>query len=542
MKKNKSLIESVLIFVFFSVLVILINLNNQEFEYDRIWLLHIMQKIANGDLIYSEINVLVGPIFYIIGGFIFKLFGSSFVVYDLFSGICYGGVAVLFYKIGKKINKYNNEIINWSILIVLFVFARILTQASYNTFSLFFIMCAMLLEINQINKNKKSTNILIGVFLALAFFSKQTVGGMAIMATGLISLIYGIGIEKKNPIKEILEKALGFFIITIPIIILMASYGILYDYINLCFGGMLEFGSNNSSVMPANAYFVLMMCIPIIGLMIFKLNKKDKELFVITLYTLSTVFYIVPILNSYHAYIATFLSWLIIIKLFNIFIENEKYDILKILESVLILLLMMSIYLISFKETSETIKRDDIYNWFSLGLLSIDICTLFMLGFSLIKENPKILKISYPILGLIFCLMLFFNYIDVLKGKSTPIGLEIYANHGFSNDELERISNVIEYIKQKENEGYNVMVISWDASKYMAPMNRNNKKFDLLFKGNLGYKGVEKTLEEIKLWKNTIIIKSEEDFWQEPEVIKEYVEENCIKIENIYEMEIYLKQ
>ncbi len=70
-KKHQKGIESILVFTAFSLLAILIGLNNQSMDYDRIWVFHMLEKVANGDLIYKEINVIVGPIFYLIGGLFF---------------------------------------------------------------------------------------------------------------------------------------------------------------------------------------------------------------------------------------------------------------------------------------------------------------------------------------------------------------------------------------------------------------------------------------------------------------------------------------
>ena len=95
MSKNKRIVESIIVFLFFSVIVILFNLNSKAFNYDKIWVFHMMQKIANGDLIYTEMNVITGPLFYLVGGAVFKIFGASFVVYDIFSGISYGVFAIL---------------------------------------------------------------------------------------------------------------------------------------------------------------------------------------------------------------------------------------------------------------------------------------------------------------------------------------------------------------------------------------------------------------------------------------------------------------
>lgn len=539
MSKNKRIVESIIIFLFFSVIVALINLNSKEFNYDKIWVFHMMQKIANGDLIYTEINVITGPLFYLVGGAVFKIFGASFVVYDIFSGISYGVFATLFYNIAKKIGDDKNKFLDVMILFFLLANATVIGVANYNIFCLFFIMLAMLMEIKNDNETSSyKYDFLNGIFLACAFLSKQTVGGMAVIASGLISLIYGIAIEKRNPTKEILMKMTGFLCIMAPAIIVMLCVGNFYDYINLCFGSILEFGGNNTTIRSGNPYFVVMLAIFITGLMVWNLNKSDKELFIINLYAIANMFFVLPLANTYHIYLALFTSGFILIKILNILQEYEKKDIIKLIVVLLIVALRVSPY---FDVTSSNIEENEImlidiiYNLFNILLL----CTI---GYGVIEEKYKFIKINFYALFLFLCIGLSCNYGYGVKDEVVPQGLEIYLKHAFDNDELEKISAVIEYIKEKENEGYNVMVVSSDASLYMAPMNRNNNEFDLFFYGNLGYKGVQKTMDKMKKWKNTIILRNEERFWQEPKEIDEYLEKNCEEIGEIEDMEIYYQR
>lgn len=538
MLKNKRIQESIVIFFLFALLVTLVNFSSKTFNYDKIWVFHMMQKVANGDLMYTEINIITGPLFYLVGGAIFKFFGSTFIVYDIFSGISYGILAVLFYNIAKDVSDVRNKYID--IFILFFLLANVLTigVVNYNTFCLFFIMLAMLMELKKEKVRKNKYDFYTGIFLACAFLSKQTVGGIAVIASGLISLIYKMAIEKKNPLKEILLKASGFLAVFISAIVIMIVQGNFLDYINLCFGSILEFGGNNVSVRAGNPYFVIMLAIFITGLMVWNINKKDKELFIINLYAIANLFFVIPIANSYHIYIGLFMSSFILIKILNMFQEHEKKDIIKLVVVILIVALRVSPYFeitaSDVGETSVTII-DIMYNLFNILLL----CTI---GYGVIEEKYKFIKVSFYTLCAIWCVGLMWNYSYEIKNEILPKGLEIYANHAFENDELIRIKNVIDYIEEKESENYKVMVVSCDASLYMAPMNRNNNEFDLFFYGNLGYKGVEKTIEKMKEWKNTIILRNEERFWQEPKEIDEYLVQNCTSLGKIEDLEIYYQK
>ena len=164
----------------------------------------------------------------------------------------------------------------------------------------------------------------------------------------------------------------------------------------------------------------------------------------------------------------------------------------------------------------------------------------FVLG--ALNRRKSFLKISLTACMIITLCFFTYNYIANLKDKVTPEGLEMYANHGFENEKLSQIKDIMDYILEKEKEGYIVKAVSWDASEFMAPMNRNNGKYDLLMNGNLGYNGVTKTFEEIKEWENTIILKNQESFWQEPYEIMNYIEENCIKIDEIHGIDVLYKK
>ncbi len=49
-------------------------------------------------------------------------------------------------------------------------------------------------------------------------------------------------------------------------------------------------------------------------------------------------------------------------------------------------------------------------------------------------------------------------------------------------------------------------------------------------------------LAEIKRLKNTLILQNKESFWQEVKEIREYVEENCTKIDEIRDIEVFYKE
>ena len=77
---------------------------------------------------------------------------------------------------------------------------------------------------------------------------------------------------------------------------------------------------------------------------------------------------------------------------------------------------------------------------------------------------------------------------------------------------------------------------------YMIPIDRYNKDFDMFNKGNLGYNGEQRIIEQISREndKQYLILKDTySKNWQTPTDIIEYVKENKVKVGEIAIFDIY---
>jgi len=90
MKKSfiriSSLLLCFLLFVIF--LCIAPGFDEHQFSFstymgDYIWNYQMIQKVHNGYLPYSEINIIVTPLFHLIGSLFMNIFGTNFLVYDI---------------------------------------------------------------------------------------------------------------------------------------------------------------------------------------------------------------------------------------------------------------------------------------------------------------------------------------------------------------------------------------------------------------------------------------------------------------------------
>lgn len=105
---------------------------------------------------------------------------------------------------------------------------------------------------------------------------------------------------------------------------------------------------------------------------------------------------------------------------------------------------------------------------------------------------------------------------------------------------LEEHINIIDkYILNAEKD---TKILDATAAIYMIPINKYNKNYDMLLKGNLGENGEEKLKQEIKNSKNTRYLVLKDGFnknWQTPLDAIEYVKENKNKIGEIEIFDIY---
>lgn len=118
-----------------------------------------------------------------------------------------------------------------------------------------------------------------------------------------------------------------------------------------------------------------------------------------------------------------------------------------------------------------------------------------------------------------------------------------YSGTIAQKSDIEDIQIISEYIAEQENDGKNVIILSYKANLYNVNLNRNNGDFDLYFMGNLGSKGEQGLINKIKELKNTIILteKNEENFiGQEAINARKYVVDNYKKIGEIQKYNIYL--
>ena len=499
--------------------------------------------MTEGYLIYKDINVILGPVFYLIYVVFMKVFGVNYFAGDIYGGVQCGITAVLMYLLTRKLNKSNNQMITLTMILVSFYFSLATLYVNYNATLLHLIMLALLLEFQMLQSEEKwYHHFLIGIILGIGFFTKQTVGGIALISMVVFPIIHDWWMLKKNPMEKVLLRIAGAITVMIIACGIMVWRGNFIEYLNLCFGGIFEFGQKNTAMMRSILYPSLMLGILIGTFAILpKLSNKDEVLAVIV-YEIACLAYIIPIGNSYHFSMAMFLIWLLTIPLIETIYQDNHQSIVNLALVILMISQIFFMYAGSKNSTfEETIVGTATYmaNVYSQFVIGVSLCAW---AWALVKNRPVFLKTIY-----VFCsifsifVFLFFYRCGVLENPDFK-GFPIYANHGFYESDLEDIKNVVEYVKQKESEGYHTLLVSANVAKYTTAMNRNQRQYDLCFSGNMGYQGTQKVLDEIQTMHHTLILKEKATFWQEPQVVMDYIENHLKIYEELDNLIVYIKE
>lgn len=457
---------------------------------DELWNFQNIYKIYNGYGIYEGANIIITPLFFYIGNLIFKIFGANFFVFRLYNCVLVSILFFMIYKILKELIKSKKISIILTIIAILYSnFFIIAIGANYNIMALDLVLVGIYLLI----KNKiKNTQLIQGIITGLIFFTKQNIG----VYYGIAYFIYMIFDFKNNKynIKDILKNISKYLLGGIGISLIFILELIINDkisgFIDYAILGMKEFSLKNIIIELNNFIFFISIILINILLTIYLLKKAKLEnteirnLKIMLPFSIALAMWTFPIFNKAHILLGILVT--IINLIYCIFIMFK--DIIKENKVINIIMYILIIYLL-------LISGIKLFNWCSM----------------IFNENY------------------YFKYDEPYFGG--VINEEQYRN----------IKDITSYIEKSDKD---IIILSEKAGLYMIPLKECNGKFDLPLLGNLGKAGEEGLVEEIKHLENTQILLYRgkgEISDQEAERAIDYVRKNWIKIDSIYEFDIYEK-
>lgn len=296
----------------------------------------------------------------------------------------------------------------------------------------------------------------------------------------------------KQEIKNILFRILGICIpVTIFVIYLLCTNS-LADFIDYAILGIKTFSNKiEYKYLLGNENFlirILAILIPISFVIniIISILKNDKKLFTINCLSIAMFVVTFPISDNIHFLIGSTTSFIAII--YNI--NNSLKEIL----------------------TKNQNNKKLFIKFFVESISECLIVIIFISGVYLNYKNIKNVE----------------NYSELKHYKFIPI----------SKDYEEELKIVGEYIKKSDKKVY---ILNFDAALYMIPLDIYNKDYDMFLKGNIGSKGENGQIEKIKNEdaKYLIVREGIRRNWQNPEMVRKYIQENMKYVETISNFDVY---
>lgn len=476
-----------IILIFLSILGITMNVRIENS--DELWNFQNVYKMYNGYHIYQDANVIITPLFFLIGEFLFKILGANFLTFRIYSIILFVVFYFIIYLLLKKLKISKKISVMFIILMILKTYSIIRAQANYNIMVLSIGFLGIYLYLNKY----KHKSVIQGIILFVIFMTKQNMGAFYV-----IGLLFCEIFEENNwkeKIKNLITVFLVFLAFLMVFFIYLYNDNNLYNFINYTVLGTEEFATGNLALdwfgIIDVAFLILIATINIVLTFIFIKYKKitsmqKRQLIVLNCFSIPFILTVLPIVNFAHVFMGICLSIILLLVLISILLREVDLNInQKIINTILtVLVLFVCGYSIS-----------NFISWYQ----------------TIYSGNYKFEK-SHPFYGGIY-----------------------------EESLIENIDKVTNYIENNSNK---VIVLSSKAAFYMVPMKSSNGMLDLPFKGNLGKDGEEgviRLLENMTNEEIEILIEKDEEnvFWQESKLVRKYIIENMNKIGEIEEFEIY---
>lgn len=496
MKKEKIISLIILILIFIATLSTIII--RPLGDLDELWNYNFARNVANGLVPYKDFNMVPMPLLPLLCGFILKITVDQLFIMKLIAAIASGLILFLIYKIFKML-KINSRLLIVFMALIGYLYHDIL-YIDYNWMSLLFVLCIVYIELKQYKTNKKmltlnpKADILIGILAGLTFMLKQTSGFLICIAAVGSKLI---DVKSKENLKLFFKsfayRLIGVLIPILLMFIYLLCNNAIDDFISYTIKGASSFTNYISYVRLLRLNLTGLFSILVPLLIIYELyniviKNNKKHLYFLYIYGLAIFIIAFPISDKIHFVIGS--------TLFIILLLIETYDILK------------KIY---FKH----IKNKELLRKTSIVILEyIDI----------------ILIVAVLIYS-------FINYSTFLKKNHSQINhyKNVVINENLENE----IGQINEFILKNDKK---VIILDAQAAAYMIPIDRYNKDYDMFNKGNFGYDGEKRLIQDISNSNNVeyLILKEEYNSnWQTPLNIINYVKNNKDRKGSLLIFDIY---
>lgn len=444
-ERNEKIIVLILIIIAVSAFTfnVVIDAN------DELWNFSNTYKIANGEILYKDCNVIVTPLFFYLGEILFKILGANYCTFRIYNCIIYTTLYYLIYCILRRLEIEKTKAFTYLMLIYFITCKFITIGANYNMLAIVFVAIGILVYLRQ-DTEKQHILILQGAIAFLVSMCKQNIGVLYI-----IGLIFYQLIQKenwKNKLKIVI-KQLGIFAIlwTIYFIYLYATSN-LYNFINYTVLGLIEF--RNKNLLFDSSVYILITEIVVSSFMIYVINSKKikieselkNRMILLLSFSIAMLFIAYPIFNKGHVIIS------------------------------ITFMMLSNVYFIDKILLKDLLEHKNII----MGMKIINVIAIIIILVLQVKMNGQ--------------------YLSEIQQNQ----YKCYYGGRLKNQE--QIENIIQYIESQQKEGKEVIIVSYKANLYNNILNKNHGNLDLPFHGNLGIEGEDGLIKQIEKLENTNIL------------------------------------
>lgn len=408
--------DIIFVFTIYILLILISCFFYPNISCDEIWNFQNIYKMYNGFIIYKDCNIIITPIFFVIGNLLFKIFNANLLTFKFYNLLIFASFPTSLYSLFITLDFNKRKAFLFSATIFSTFASGIKTGANYNILAIVFVIIGMNFFLLS---RKKFIYLIFNSFIIYAtIFTKQNIGAYYVIGICLAEFLLNKNFV--TTIKRLLIQAIPAIILSCISLFIMYKYNILYDFINYAILGINEFSFSNFSLDIWS--ILLLLAISSLYAFIFWIMKKNfitnqvvKEnlkLLICISFPLNLVIY--PILNLYHFLLA------------------------------LIFVMILFFYILDYLVFTPILGKT-LYNKLSV-IISIIIITL----------------------DLLYSLLSIFNVIEVpiyCKDKNHP-----YYNCYFSSETTSKINTITKYITEENSKNIDVIVFSNEAALYMIPL------------------------------------------------------------------------
>ena len=360
-EKTLNILKIALISVLLCIPISVIALNAEFLVGDELWNFQNIVKMIDGGKMYVDSNIIITPIFYIIGYCFVKLITGTILGFRIYNIMIFLSLLLASFALIRtlKIDKMKSFI--YTLILLLILMPYISGGANYNVLAemLFVVGVVLCLNKDQI----KYYNICQGFTIFACVFTKQNIGFYYYIALVLAEII----IDKKQSIHYIIRETMVASVLTFISILIMCFTGCFQGFLNYAFLGMKEFAVENFNLPKVGfAYFTVIICSYFLAFLLAEQYREDsKNIASLCIFSILLNLSMFPIINFYHSTFAILLNIILYFYLFQkmLFFKLDKKVFLVLIAAIIYILINAYgiYYVYCASKNVKIVDRDNVY-------------------------------------------------------------------------------------------------------------------------------------------------------------------------------------